>query len=251
MKRETILSIIITAIISVIVGYYFWGRDPKISNPVITITNSPALIFDKSVSSPKIKLVVNDSIPISENVYLITIAVWNNGNKSIEKEDVRKDFYLLFQDSSIHILDYRIVSENLSGTANFTLHQTSERRFKINWDYFDPDYGFKVQFIFTGERQTPISFSGSAVGAKFGSVTLKDPDTNKMLIGLIILLCLAGIIPVILIPVIVDRIKEKKSAILKTSNFWGFLFVLVLFLFVVGVLIIAIYQLLSTVEVPF
>jgi len=85
----SILGLIIT-ILGIGLAFYY-GKERK-REPVYLVKNKPSLIFDKSNSSSKIKILVNDSLLITQNIYITTIEVWNKGKLPIAKEDIRKDF---------------------------------------------------------------------------------------------------------------------------------------------------------------
>ena len=67
-----------------------------------------ALLGDSQNYSSEIKLLINDSLLATENVYLLTGTIWNSGELSIYENDVRKDIELNINDDN-KILDYKIV----------------------------------------------------------------------------------------------------------------------------------------------
>jgi hypothetical protein len=165
MNKNTLLGIVIGGVITIVSAYYYFDLGKNRRVPVYQFKNRSSLIFDKSNYTSKIKLLFNDSTVVSENVYLSTLVFWNKGNLPIIKEDVRKDLYLYCTDSTSKILDYKILSQKESGISNFTLLQT-HNKLKINWDYFDPGFGFLVQIIYTGTKSTEIKISGYVLGTE-------------------------------------------------------------------------------------
>jgi hypothetical protein len=163
MNKNTLYGIVLGGIISILIAYFFFDLGKNSRMPVYQFNNTSSLIFDKSNYTPKIKLLCDDSIIVSENVYLTTLAFWNKGNLPIRKEDMRKDFYIYCSDSTSKILDYKILSQKESGISNFTLLRT-QHGLKINWDYFDPGFGFLLQLIYTGTKSTKIKISGYVLG---------------------------------------------------------------------------------------
>jgi hypothetical protein len=152
----SILGLIIT-VISIILAFYF-AKEKK-REPVYFVKNKPSLIFDKSNSIPKIKLLVDDSLLITQNVYITTLEVWNKGDLPITKEDIRKDFIIYCSDSLTKILDYKILEEKEKGVSKFKLLPL-DRGLKIDWDYFDPGFGFLFQIIYSGTKSSEVKISG-------------------------------------------------------------------------------------------
>lgn len=175
--KKNILSILglVVTILGIILAFYF-GKEKK-REPVYLISSRPSMIFDKSNSTSKIKILVNDSLLITNNIFIATVEVWNNGNLSITKEDLRRDFYIYCSDSTSKILDYRILNERISGISNFKL-LTTNQGLKIDWDYFDPGFGFIFQIIYTGTKNTSIKISGYVLGAEVKN--LPDPIVSGL-----------------------------------------------------------------------
>jgi hypothetical protein len=148
---------LVVAILSIVLAFYF-AREKK-REPVYMIKNKPSLIFDKSSSSPKIKLLVDDTLLITQNIYVTTLEIWNKGRLPITKEDIREDFYVSCSDSLSKILDYKILDEKEKGISNFKLLPI-DNGLKIVWDYFDPGFGFLFQIIYSGSFSSEVKISG-------------------------------------------------------------------------------------------
>jgi hypothetical protein len=145
-------SLVVT-LFGIFLAFYI-GKEKK-REPVYFVKNKPSLIFDKSNSSPKIKLLVDDTLLIAQNIYITTLEVWNKGKLPITKEDIREDFYVYCSDSLSKILDFKILDEKESGISKFKLLQIN-RGLKINWDYFDPGLGFLFQIIYSGSKSSEV-----------------------------------------------------------------------------------------------
>lgn len=158
---------IILAILGIFLALYY-GKEKK-REPVYSVIKTPSLIFDRFNASPTIKLIVNDSITLSENVYITTLVIWNKGKLPINKEDIRQDLFIYCSDSTSKILDYNIIEEKESGVSNFKL-TPKEEGLQIGWEYFDPGFGFKFQVIYTGNDTTKIVVSGNVLGSKIKKV---------------------------------------------------------------------------------
>jgi hypothetical protein len=182
-NRPTLTNIIISAIFFLL-GVVVTKLMEEKQQPVYSVINPPSLIYDKTRASSKIKLVLDDSLLISENIYVTTLAIWNKGKEPIEKQDVRKDFFVYCSDTASYILDYKILQENEPGISNFKLIPVGDS-LRIEWDNFDPAYGLKLQIFYSGENSTSIVATGSVLGAKLRQVVLKQ---KASMIGLIVLL---------------------------------------------------------------
>lgn len=152
----------------------YYGKEKK-REPVYSVIKTPSLIFDRFNASPKIKLIVNDSLTLAENVYITTLVIWNKGKLPINKEDIRQDLFIYCSDSTSKILDFKIIEEKESGVSNFKLIPKKED-LKIDWDYFDPGFGFKFQVIYTGNDLTKIVVSGNVLGSKVKQLKTKSKE---------------------------------------------------------------------------
>jgi hypothetical protein len=146
-------------------------------NPVYAVKNEPVLIYDNSISSPKIKLLLEDSVQISSNVYITNLVLWNKGRLTITKEDIRKEITVIPTNrDSITILDYKIVQETHPGISNFNLIEKDNSLF-LDWDFFDPMFGLEIQVIYAGANSNnPFIIEGYVEGNQVKKVTKRDKD---------------------------------------------------------------------------
>ena len=107
----------ILAILGIFLALYY-GKEKK-REPVYSVIKTPSLIFDRFNASPNIKLIVNDSLLLSENVYITTLVIWNKGKLSITKEDIRQDLFIYCSDSTSKMLDFKIIEEKDLGYHAF------------------------------------------------------------------------------------------------------------------------------------
>lgn len=111
---------------------------------------------------------------IEENVYLISGVLWNSGNKTIKSDDVRIPITLSTGNGS-RILDFRINQEKDSIVAGFKLSQSSANSVELDWDYFDPNYGFSFQIITIGKNTPGLLIDGKLRGiANFKEIRHKQ-----------------------------------------------------------------------------
>jgi len=195
MSKDTVWGIVIGAVVTFGASALFFGLGNKKKEPVYTILNSSSLIYDSDNSSPKIKVLLEDSVPIRENVYVTTIAVWNKGKLGILKEDVRKPFYIFCSDSIGRLLDSKIIQQNDPEDSNFRLTQVGDS-LKIDWDYFDSKYGCNIQIIYLGNNETEILLTGKIEGGSVKEVKSTTENSKLTIVSSIIIIVLMGLIVV-------------------------------------------------------
>lgn len=158
-KKPVAVVSIVLAILSIALSVVFYIKSIKERQVSYYITETPSLIFDSKISSPIIKILEKDTIPIKDNVYLLTGTIWNSGDLTISKSDVRLPIIISLLNSN-RILDIKIVKEKDSRTANFLLTKVDDKSYQVNWDYFDPGYGFSFQIIYAGDIDPKFKLDG-------------------------------------------------------------------------------------------
>lgn len=195
---------IVIGIIASFIFYYVGNKKRDIS---YQITEPTSLIFDSKNPSSKIKLLESDSIPITENVYLLTGTLWNSGDLPINKEDVRKQLSFEIKGAK-RILDFKIVKQKDESVANFNLVKDNSNTLKINWDYFDPKYGFTFQVIYAGEENPSFEILGVVFGiSQFNKIAPLSKAVNDRLISGIALYI--GFIPMVLFIYVLKKRNER------------------------------------------
>lgn len=129
-------------------------------------------IYDKALldKSQAISLYKNDSVKITENVYVTSIAIWNSGNLPIDIKDVRKDIEIKLNGLK-SILDYRIVKQSDSSISRFVVQQIKGNQFGLKWRYFDPGDGLRLQIIYTGSPSVATELEGKILSTDFRAYT--------------------------------------------------------------------------------
>jgi hypothetical protein len=214
MSKETIWSIIISSFVTIAVSFLFWGKEER--KPVMAVIHTNQ---------------------IDTNVYIASITFWNNGKLPINKEDVRRNFYIFLNDNTSKLLGYLITEENEPDIANFKIEKIGDK-LRIDWDHFDPNYGFKMQITYTGNNRTKILTSGSVLGAKVKIVNFIPPQSGLFsIMGAVLLTILLSISVFYSFFDMFLTIKEKGYKVLKDKRFLrpslGFLFLNLFFIFVI------------------
>lgn len=185
--RLAYVSIVI-GILGLIVGAVFYYKSIKEKNISYQIYEPTSLIYDSQNAFSKIKLIEKDSILIAENVYLLTGKIWNSGDLPIEKSDMRKQLSFVLGGAK-RILDFKAFYLNDLVEANFKIEKDYDNSLKIDWDYFDPNFGFSFQILYLGNKSSDFKITGNVLGISNLS-TLKSDSyklnsfINKWLIGL-------------------------------------------------------------------
>ncbi|MFD2565525.1 hypothetical protein [Aquimarina rubra] len=177
---------VIVGIVGVVITIIFYEFSNKMKEPVYSIVKEPSLIFDKENATSNFKLLSKDSTIIQQNVYVTTIVAWNNGDLEISKGDVRKKIKVTVSDQN-EILEYKITKQTNPEISNFKLKQF-ENELIVDWDYFDPKFGFEFQVIYSGTEETQIEMEGYIIGAKVKKVALRPKGAFNKYFGIFALI---------------------------------------------------------------
>ena len=185
--NRLMLVIAVVGIIIGIVGIVLFFIGTKERDISYEITEPTSLIFDSKNTTSNIKLLEKDSIPITENVYLLTGTLWNSGDLPINKEDIRKQLGFELKGAN-RILDFKLIKQKDETVANFKIEKGNTNTLNINWDYFDPKFGFTFQVIYTGNENPNFKIIGNILGiSKFNK--LKPETTISVFLNKFIYIC--------------------------------------------------------------
>lgn len=158
--------------------------------PVYSVTKSPSLIFNGNISSNKLKLIIDDSILVQNNVYTMNLFFWNNGNKEISFNDIRKTFTIKPKEN-FKILDYFIIEKSTSEISNFRMNFKDDN-VEIKWDFFDPNHGFEMQIIYISAYPEGLIIEGEVLGNSLRKVDLKPNFGAIQFISIIFMIAIFG-----------------------------------------------------------
>lgn len=171
----------IVGIIGIALSFYFYFNTREKRAISYTLDTISYKIYDNSLTKgiQKISLYSEDSLKIDRNVYLVTVTIWNSGNIPIEKKDIRKEPILIFKGID-NILDYKIIKEIDPGVSNFKLERLKKSSFKLDWKYFDPNGGLKIQILYTGNTKLDVELKGKILKTDFNKyVPIKEKKEIK------------------------------------------------------------------------
>src|SRR5438105_1564863 len=119
-KRPFNIITIVLALIGIGIGVYFYYLSKQFKEISYQVDHNASVIYDIQNTTSSIRLIGDDSIPITENVYYIRGKIWNSGNLSILKSDVRIPLTISLL-SCKRIIDYKIEKQYEDTTQGFSL----------------------------------------------------------------------------------------------------------------------------------
>lgn len=199
-KPFNIVTLILT-ILSISLSVIFYYKSVKEKSLSYQLNEPSSLIYDSQKSTSSLKIYEKDTVPINHNVYLINGTIWNSGDYSFEKSDIRIPITITLGQSN-RIIDYKITKQKDSTVAKFSLSEMTQNSLKINWNYFDPGYGLTFQIIYIGENNPNFKLTGKVLGVdsfkKVEQPERKDFKTKLFFIGLSLLNVIMAVIIVFL-----------------------------------------------------
>ncbi len=169
LKKPFNLLNVAIAVGSLLLSVYFYFESRQKREPVF-IAHTTSQIFNKSNATPKLRLLDQAGKPIGGDVHVLEVSFWNHGRQPIEAVDIRTPVFIEFP-SKTQILEYSVVRQNKPEiTALRLIDSTSQQidrpRVGIQWSHLDPGLGARLQFIYVGDKNPPISFGGDILDAE-------------------------------------------------------------------------------------
>ena len=151
----------IVGLLGLVFGIYTYLSSQKKSEISYNIYSPPFKIYDSEITKEisSFNLYFGDSVKIKQNIYLTTFSIWNSGDLSINKSDLRKKIVIEF-DGIIKVLDLKTIKEVESSISNIKLLPITNLKYSLDWDYFDPNNGLKIQIIYAGSGNINCKVSG-------------------------------------------------------------------------------------------
>jgi len=178
-KRPYNVITLILTILSISLSIIFYFKSTKEKSLSYQLNQPSSLIYDNKNSFPSLKMYEKDTIPIDGNVYLLTGSIWNSGDISFDKSDVRLPLTIVLKKSN-RILDFKITKQKDESFAKFNLSNLSPNSLKIGWNYFDPGFGFNFQIIYLGEEDANFELNGKILDVEtFNNVIKPERKSIK------------------------------------------------------------------------
>ncbi len=185
MKKYFTLPNIIT-VVALIFAVYSHLSNRKERRPVWT--SSPTiLIYNQNQTENNFILLNKDSTEINKNIYTQEIVIWNAGNETIAKSDIRVPLGLVFSKNS-NLIDYKILEEKSSVNNNFKLEVFGDSLI-LNWKYFDPGEGVRFKHIYSSDGKSHPKITGKVLGERITKIVNTRQNALQFFILLVLSIC--------------------------------------------------------------
>jgi len=242
LKKPFNIVMLLLAIGSIIATtiFYFWSTKKLEFSYCIESTTK---IFDSKLTDSKIKIVNEENIEITSDVYSTSILIWNSGDLPININDVRVSPSIIISGID-RLISIPTLKESEPLVTKFQLQEdTINNRYKLYWTYFDPNNALKINFLYTAENDNSfdVEIQGNVLGIdKFLKIELNPYSGKKwQIVVTFIGLILCMVTPIYFIVSSKKRIryynsisseigKEYETSTNKTITMMTILFVLYL-----------------------
>lgn len=155
---------LILAIIGVYLAFHFYYA-AKIAPRLVYFTHPVRATVLKAGQASEIKAFYRDK-EISSDVTVAQIAIWNQGNAPIRKEQILKPVVVYTEDNS-PILEATIRKTTRDVTElNLKTDDLQKGRLTLNWNILEPQDGGVIQIIYAGDSQANLIVEGVIEGQK-------------------------------------------------------------------------------------
>lgn len=158
----------IVGLIGLIIGLFSYIDTVKTKEISYNAYSPSFKIYDNEVinDASSLNVSLEDSIKINQNIYMTTYSIWNSGDLPIEKKDVRSDIEIRFKGIN-RLINYKIIKEVENGVSNFVFTKKNDSTFTLDWKFFDPKNGIKVQLLYFGNEKVTTEIHGNIFDVKF------------------------------------------------------------------------------------
>jgi hypothetical protein len=236
-----------------IVSYFNTVKNKEIS---YNIFGPSYKVFDKEVIEGEsgLKIFAKDSTKVNQNIYLTTISIWNSGDLTINKSDVRKQIAIKLNGID-KIIDFKVIKEIESGISKFAYEVNKDSIYNFDWNYFDPNHGLKFQVLYLGDESLSGELKGSVLETKlveFIPAEIKEnglENSSKLVrTSVFALFTILGVTTIILSYYRIRR-KLKKEGKIKLFDY--IMYVAYPIVFIIGIFYIGFILFFKITEVPF
>ncbi|WP_303317337.1 hypothetical protein Q4Q34_01350 [Flavivirga abyssicola] len=242
-KTLNILGFIV-GFIGLIIGLISYINTVKKKEISYNVFEPSYKIFDNEAIDKESNLMIltKDSIKVDQNIYLTTIGIWNSGDLTINRSDVRKKISLKLNGIN-RIIDFKLIKEVDAGISKFTYEVNKDSIFNIDWKFFDPNNGVKFQILYLGDENLSGRMNGNVLETNFaefipaetkdGGIKTKSKTTRILIFILLVVMTIA----IILLSALRIRRKLKKGDKIKAELSVDFIMTVIypiLFLIMIG-----------------
>jgi hypothetical protein len=197
------IIMLILTILSILLAILFYLKSIK-TKSISYYTTDPSIIYDSKIIAPSLKLSDSNNRPITNDVMVSYFILWNSGDLPINKDDIRKRIELTINGPA-EIYNYSVSKESNQDISHFQIKLINKNieeqfwQYEISWDYFDPSFSVKFQFICSYVENINYNLSGNILNIdKFNNIKpIKDNSLSIyfyiLSFGFIICLVFLGI----------------------------------------------------------
>jgi hypothetical protein len=158
------ISIFAISVIASVIGTYIAILYFSDSRRLLTRTNPARRIVSKANQVDKLR--VNfDAIPINDDISIIEVAIWNQGNLAIKKSDLLQDVVISTADKApILAASIPRVSRQITG-LRLNTDGIGKGSVVLTWDILEKNDGAEVELTYVGDSEmTAVVVDGIIVG---------------------------------------------------------------------------------------
>lgn len=214
-KPVNVLSLAV-GVIGILLSVWFYYQAQQRREVAYLLSSSFSLIYDAESAAKQFTLLGPNGERVAENVYLANAVIWNSGDVPLEPEEIREPVKLVFTDVGT-VLSARIVGTTHGPITRARLTTTTDTARRsaavaVDWAHLDPNFGFKIQVIFSGSEEAAAKVAGSIVNTVIRPAALADFPRRSWIVIIPL-----GLVLTIIMVYLTDRLEErfgKRTALL-------------------------------------
>ena len=158
---HTLFGIIgtITGAIGVTLSVYFYITTTETRDLIYSVDSTKTAVVRTGQSS-KIEVQVNGT-PITQDVTAAQIVIWNNGKKSIRRENILGPSASLFIETGTEhpIIEAKVLKVSRNEIVNPEVDDSTinKGQLRVVWKILEKNDGILLQLIYFGNEKTPIN----------------------------------------------------------------------------------------------
>jgi hypothetical protein len=168
MSKTFNIAAFIVGLIGVIISLISYLSTTKNKEISYNIYSPSYKIYDNELihKTSNLNVFFKDSIKIEQNIYLTTFTIWNSGDLPIDKRDIRSEIEMKFIGIK-KLINYHVIKEVEMGVSNIVFTSKNDSVYILDWKFFDPGNGIKVQLLYFGNEVVTSKIDGSIFDVKF------------------------------------------------------------------------------------
>ena len=165
-------------LIGIYLSYFFYVESARSRQPIFLIEpNRTEILSSEQVNRAPIRVHKLDGSEIHSNLYALRFYFWNRGKESIRKSNVLEPLRVTSSDSTIDIVEARVLARSRDLTKFQIIQDASPpiRSFLLEFEILDTDDGATCQIIYQGNSRSEFNLSGSIEGVQSIQSNLTPP----------------------------------------------------------------------------